>query len=120
MAHDIYRKDKSVVAHVRRSFPGVVNLKGEVNRTRLGEIIFNDRAKRHQLDSIVHPAVFKEMLRQIWSLKVTSGKKLIVLDVPLLFETKFLSWMCYPILCVYVKDQTLQIDRLMARSEMTK
>ena len=39
---------------------------GEINRERLGEIIFNDEGKRRELNAIVHPAIKREMLWQVF------------------------------------------------------
>src|SRR5699024_10638075 len=36
----------------------------EINRKALGNIVFNDEAKRKTLNNIIHPAIRKEMLAQ--------------------------------------------------------
>ena len=43
-----------------------------------------------------------------------------ILDAPLLFETKILEYFCYPILLVYIEDTYKQKDRLMARNSLTE
>lgn len=58
----------------------------ELDRKKLGEIIFNDERKRKQLNAIVHPAVRKAMFWAIvrhW----LHGERVCVVDVPLLIET---------------------------------
>lgn len=58
---------------------------GTIDRKKLGSIIFNDAAKRRQLNSIVHPAVRWAMLRELakhW----LKGERLLIMDVPLLIE----------------------------------
>lgn len=40
---------------------------GEINRPKLGAVIFRDAAKRRQLNSITHPLIRWEMCRQIFT-----------------------------------------------------
>lgn len=42
---------------------------------------------------------------------------LVVLDAPLLFESKILEWFCYPIVVVSISDKNKQRDRLIARNK---
>lgn len=59
---------------------------GTLNRPKLGAVIFRNEEKRKKLNSIIHPAVRREMF---WEVLVSwlTGKKICVLDVPLLIET---------------------------------
>src|SRR5690625_3642877 len=58
-----------------------------IDRKKLGSIIFADDDKRHQLNSIIHPAIRETMTFQK-DQYIQSGEKCIVLDIPLLFESK--------------------------------
>jgi dephospho-CoA kinase len=65
----------------------ILNADGTIDRPKLGSIIFADSDKRKVLNSCVHPYVRLEMLKQVlWHWM--SGAKLVVVDVPLLFESK--------------------------------
>ena len=65
------------------------------------------------LNSIVHPAVRKEMYRQmVWA--YLRGSWAVVLDVPLLFESGWERY-CGTILVVGVSDPAIQIQRLRSR-----
>lgn len=67
----------------------VSNKTGEyIDRNVLGEIVFDDKNKRKELESIVHPVVIKTLLEMISAAK---EKKIIAVLVPLLFETGFES-----------------------------
>jgi dephospho-CoA kinase len=44
----------------------------------------------------------------------------VVLDVPLLYETKILEYFCYPIIVVYCEDVQIQAKRLIERSPMSE
>jgi len=56
---------------------------GSIDRNKLAEAVFSDKAKRKRLEKILHPEILKLTL----SLIEKSHEKLIVVEVPLLFET---------------------------------
>ena len=89
---------------------------GEMDRAKVGAIIFNDEQKRLQLNSIIHPAIRAEMIRQR-DAYVEAGKH-VVMDIPLLFESK-LHHFVEKILVVTVSPE-IQLHRLMARNELSK
>src|SRR5699024_4786315 len=84
-----------------------------IDRAKLGDIIFNDKEQRKALNAIVHPAIRKEMLHQR-DLSVNAGEKAVILDIPLLFESK-LTHFVEKILVVSV-EPAIQIERLMERN----
>ncbi|NXK68133.1 DCAKD protein, partial [Sylvietta virens] len=87
---------------------------GEINREALGNIIFSQPEKRRLLNSITHPEILKEMLKQVLKYFVL-GYRYVILDIPLLFETRGLTrFMKYTVL-VYC-DPPTQLARLMKRS----
>lgn len=90
---------------------------GELDRKRLGNIVFNNEEKRLLLNSIVHPAVRKWMNEQKEA-AFNRGEKVVFLDIPLLYESK-LTYMTDKVIVVYV-DQNIQLDRLMKRNELTE
>jgi dephospho-CoA kinase len=89
---------------------------GSINRSKLGEIIFNDEKERMVLNRIVHPAV-RERMEQKKAAAIRNGEKVIVLDIPLLFESK-LTEMIDQIVLVYV-DEDIQLKRLMERNRFS-
>ena len=60
---------------------------GELDRAKLGALVFNDPDERQRLNSIVHPAVGRETTRQL-ALHRAAELPVIVLDIPLLFEVR--------------------------------
>jgi dephospho-CoA kinase len=63
----------------------ILDKEGNINRAKLGAIIFNDEEKRRALNSIVHPAVRKRMDHKK-AQAIENGEEIIVLDIPLLIE----------------------------------
>jgi dephospho-CoA kinase len=81
----LYAPGGDAVAKVEAAFPGVV-VDGAVDRGRLGERVLGDPAALARLNGIVHPlmgAARAEFFRRAQE----SGADLVVLDIPLLFET---------------------------------
>jgi dephospho-CoA kinase len=83
-----------------------------LNRAKLGEIIFNNSEKRLKLNEIVHPAVRSEMKKQA-ELHLSDGNPLVIMDIPLLFESK-LTHMVDETWLIYIHPD-LQLRRLMER-----
>lgn len=88
-----------------------------LDRAKLGSIIFSDEAKRQALNSIVHPAVRKQM--ESWKNEaLTAGKQTIIHDIPLLFENK-LTHLVEKTVVVFVEEQ-VQLARLMERNKLSE
>lgn len=58
----------------------------QLDRAKLGDLIFNDVEKRKKLNAITHPDIYKEMYWQTIKYFL-QGYPFIVMDLPLLFET---------------------------------
>ena len=91
----------------------ILQADGELDRPKLGSIVFHNEEKRLQLNGIVHPAVRKEMNDQK-DMYIKEGMQAVVLDIPLLFESK-LTNLVDQILVVAVAPST-QLERLMKRN----
>lgn len=90
---------------------------GTLDRKTVGDIVFSDEAKRRQLNNIVHPAIRKEMLQQR-DAYVEAGHQYVVMDIPLLFESKLTDYVDKII--VVTVDEGVQIARIVARDDLSK
>ena len=70
---------------VEREFAGVA-VAGKVDRERLSKIVLNDPAALGRLEGLVHPAV-AAMRAEFVARATGEGRRMAVVDVPLLFET---------------------------------
>ncbi|KAJ4293328.1 Dephospho-CoA kinase cab5 [Kalmusia sp. IMI 367209] len=112
----------AIVSHFLPSTPDLLlpdaGPKGRpLNRPALGRRVFGAGEQRERdrkvLNGIVHPAVRREMYKQmVWA--YLRGSWAVVLDVPLLFESGWERY-CGTILVVGVSDPKIQIERLRAR-----
>ena len=78
-----------------------------VDRTKLGEIVFKDHAKRRQLGKLINTPIFITILKRIFRLRFIEKAEYVVLDAPLLFESKVLEYFCFPIIVVAIADKEL-------------
>ncbi|MBS5114193.1 MAG: dephospho-CoA kinase [Erysipelotrichaceae bacterium] len=105
-------KDTKCIQNVLTKFE-CQDQNGNIDRKKLGEIIFNDKIKQQQLEDIVHPYVIKNIKKQIKN----SMQTIVFLDIPLLYEAK-LEYLCDYVVVVYINEQ-LQKQRLKERNHLT-
>lgn len=86
---------------------------GDIDRKRLGEIIFNQPDKKARLDAIVHPLVFERSAEMIAQIAAETPDAVVIMDVPLLMEAD-MERDLEAVIVVYVPE-TLQLERLMNR-----
>ncbi len=94
--------------------PSYVLPDGQIDRRRLGELVFRDEAARRRLEAVVHPPVLAGLAGQAarWRWR---GARLVVLDIPLLYEVGEPALRLVDRVCVVYVDPATQLRRLMAR-----
>ena len=114
-------RDEGYRAAIRSTFGDAVFSRetGEIDRIKLGNIIFADKLQRRKLEKISHPRIFRRIFVQLFKLRFLRKKPLVVLDAPLLFETKILEYFCYPILVVS-SDAEKQLARFTERNQISE
>jgi dephospho-CoA kinase len=60
---------------------------GSVDRRKLGPIVFEDARARHDLELIVHPAVYRAIHAGLRAFQLAGASPVAIVDIPLLFET---------------------------------
>lgn len=98
--------------------PQVVDCKGYLDRQLLAQLIFADAAARHKLEQIIHPLVYDSLYEQLRQAKAQATAPLVVLDIPLLFESGIALPLCDITAVVWVPEQ-IQLCRLMKRDNLT-
>jgi dephospho-CoA kinase len=102
---------------VERFGQAVLQVDGSLNRKKLGELVFSDTAARRELESILHPQIRSLMKERMTKAEQDQPTRLVVVDVPLLYESKLQS-MFEAIMVVYVPVH-VQRERLMSRDGLT-
>ena len=105
--HQLLRDDKDLLSAIETRFPGTV-LGGQLDRKRLGEVVFADESALLELNQITHGAVKQEVLRIL-----ASQPKLAAIDAIGLFESG-LDDLCDVTVAVTAPAEQ-RIRRLMAR-----
>ena len=114
--HRLYEAGGAAVGPVGDAFPGVV-VDGAVDRVRLAAALGrNDEAFR-RLERIVHPLVEKGRMEDLVQAG-RDGARLVVLDIPLLFETGGDAGV--DAVVVITAPAAVQAERVLARSGMTR
>lgn len=94
---------------------GILDEDKEIDRRKLGEIIFNDPEERKKLNNISHPEI-RRMMNADQDEFIKHNH--VFLDIPLLFENG-LDKKCDITITVYV-TKDVQMERLTARNELTE
>lgn len=104
--------------NVALAFPEAWDKKKHIiRRDILADIVFNDDEARKRLENILHPIVQTDQKKFIAAQK-RLGKKFVVLDIPLLFETGAEARMDYTV--VVTAPYATQRRRVLSRAGMTE
>jgi dephospho-CoA kinase len=117
-SHRLTAPDGEALPAIRATFgDGVFSPDGALDRRALGEIVFHDAGSRRALEAILHPAVQREMLREIAG-AAEAGTPAVIMEVPLLYETG-MDALCDEVWVALLDDES-QILRLMNRDRLTR
>lgn len=119
VAREIVQPGEAALDDIASLFgQAVIQEDGSLNRKALGDIVFRDKSMLQKLESITHPAIRARMQEKIHKLAESDPKRLIVADVPLLYETQQ-EHLYEGVLVVYV-PAGVQVERLMERNNMAR
>ena len=105
--HRLLREDASLLSAIESRFPGTVE-NGQLQRKKLGALVFADKAALKDLEQITHGAVKAEVLRQL-----ETKPALAAIDAIGLFESG-LNELCKPTVAINAPLEA-RVQRLMAR-----
>lgn len=107
----------SLLRIAERFGQAVLQKDGSLDRKKLGAVVFADPAERKALEAIIHPAIRTVMKERMSYHEGNSPDKLVVVDVPLLYESGLESYF-QQIMVVYVPREE-QLQRLLERDKLT-
>lgn len=85
-AREVVEPGQPALAEIAAHFGDFVVREGRLNRAALGELIFADPSARRELEAITHPRI-RQRLAQLTQRAMALEPPLVVVDIPLLFET---------------------------------
>jgi dephospho-CoA kinase len=115
MVHALYDTGGAAVGPVGEAFPGVV-VDGRVDREKLSREVVGKPEALRKLETIVHPLVGAAQ-RSALEAAAASGARMVVLDIPLLFETGGRARV--DVVVVVSAPGDVQRQRVLARPGMT-
>lgn len=114
LVHESYAEGGALYLAVTDAFgPRIISSDGAIDRRVLGDIVFNDSDALQLLSSITHPIV-REMVNQQANALESEGNQLIIVDVPLLFESNMQHY--YDKVIVVSVNPEVQLSRLVSRN----
>jgi dephospho-CoA kinase len=118
LVHDALRRGAPGIGAIRARFgPDVINEAGDVDRARLGSLVFADAEARRDLEALLHPAVYRAI--DAWMAdRDRDGAPLAVAEIPLLFETGHEAE--FDCVVVTACDEDAQLRRALGRPGATE
>lgn len=96
----------------------ILTIDGELDRVKLGAIVFENEKKRLLLNSIVHPLVFEAQEKWLKEKEAENPKGIAVIDAALMIESG--SYKRFTKLIVVWCKPAIQLERLMLRNNLTE
>lgn len=88
IGHEVLRKDSVVYKKIISVFgEGILNDDGEIDRTKLGKIVFSDEGALQRLNKIVHPAIDKRVKEETIKNR-RKGIKVMVMEAAAMLENE--------------------------------
>lgn len=116
VVHSLMAAGGAAVDEIANNFNDVLQSDGSIDRKALGQQVFNQPAALKKLEAILHPKVRLATKKWIAD-QIAKGKHLVVLDIPLLFETYSPSQ--FDEVWVVSAPREVQRQRVLARTGMT-
>ncbi len=118
-AREVVAAGTDGLAEIVRNFGNdVLQQDGELNRKKLGSIIFGDPEKRQLLNSIVHPRVISAQNEWIEKLEKSDPNGIAVVDAALMIESG--GYKRFPEIIVVWCEPEIQLERLMRRDHLSE
>ena len=109
--HTLYKKGKDGYKSIISVYPELED-KVEINREKVSYLIKKKKIDLKVIEEIIHPLLIKS--REIF-IKENEREKLLIFDIPLLYETKAQVWLDY-VITVFCSEKN-QTERLKKRDD---
>jgi dephospho-CoA kinase len=114
LGHELLEQGQDAFKEVVREYgQEVLDTYGNVDRSKLGQIIFADAQKRARLNQILHPRILDVVRRWFAALAQAGGPELAVVEAALIIEAGYNKELDQVIVCWCPAQQQLQ--RLLER-----
>jgi len=118
IAHRLLQKDRICIKKIIGFFGDSVMTRNRIDKGKLAAIVFKNKKHLDALEKIIHPCVIKEIKEKIKYFRAGGRKKVVILDVPLLYESGLSKLSDFNI-TVWV-PQKIQLQRILKNTEMSR
>lgn len=110
---DVYKQipDQVLKAVLEKQFPAAVNNE-KIDKKKLAQIVFNDKAQLEKLNSLTHPLIMKEVFKSM------EEQNILFAEVPLLFESGYDKY--FNKIIVVIRDLGNRIESVVKRDNLSK
>ncbi|MBI5375903.1 MAG: dephospho-CoA kinase [Candidatus Schekmanbacteria bacterium] len=118
IARDVVRKGSPVLQKIAEEFGrGILLEDGNLDREKLGKIVFADPEKLKKLNSLTHPEIIRIIMEERKRLGQAHPDDVIILDAPLLYETGLQQFVEKVIVVSASREN--QMERLLKRNNIS-
>ena len=119
MARDVVAPGTRGLAKIEAAFgKDAVAADGSMDRVYIGDLVFRNPEMKKRLENILFPLIFEALNEELLRLEREGATPVVFLDMPLLYEVKYDSYVD-EVWLVYVPFE-VQLSRLMKRNGYTK
>lgn len=105
--------DESIKNRIISCFGDSILKDGDIDRKKLGKIVFQDKHKLHELNAIVHPPLINEILNRIDD----NPDPMLVIDAALLLQWN-MDEICDHVILI-ITSEKIRIERLMKHTNLS-
>ena len=118
-ARDVVTPGTRGLAKIEAAFgKDAVAADGSMDRVYIGDLVFRNPEMKKRLENILFPLIFEALNEELLRLERAGSTPVVFLDMPLLYEVKYDSYVD-EVWLVYVPFE-VQLSRLMKRNDYTK
>ena len=118
VVRELYHPGENCYKSIVKQFgKQILDNNGEIDRKKFAGIIFENEEKRQECNRIVHPYVYRRMLKKARQY-LLDNNEVIIFEVPLLLESNFYRKMHKNI--IVTADFNVRLNRIMERNKLTK
>lgn len=120
IAHELTAKGMPILAEINQLFDSdFLTADGTLDRAKLRAHVFNNIENKRMLEALIHPAIYQCAIQKLAENTRQLNPAYQVIVVPLLFESNRYDGIANKTLVIDC-DESLQIKRAMARSQLTE
>lgn len=122
MVNDMYQKDKAFISFCFKTFgkQRIINHDtGLIDKKKVGGILFGEltAGQRKRFLRKLYNKLFWNLFKSVMNAFMFKDSHLMVLEVPLLFESKTLLPFCFPTCTIFVENEQILKERLEKRND---